>query len=695
MQERIFAALRRGANAEALSLARVSVAEAPHDAHAYALLAHAERANGDQVAAQHAIARAVLLAPEDANLHFQRAGFLLTEHKLGEAQAALARTLDLDPNQFPAYIMQAQMAIGRGDIDEAERMQRSAARLSPDHAWVKTLEGMIALRRGDGARAQALLTRAAEQMPDDLQVLYALGFAHLDRRQFAFAEQVFRKIIDRSPAMQGLRGLLADVLLQQQRPDEALEVLQPLLEDPATATSALKRMTAELEMTMGRQESAIQRLREVLAEDPRDPRAWSLATGIWRRTGDVADARNTIDAALERYPETARLWQLRLAFEPEGGDGAKAVVDRWLTAMPDHVLALEAAMHLHEARGDTEAVDALAQRIIEVEPGRTSAEMRVIDRKIRDQPEAAIAHIEGLIANAGNDDAKRGLMPWLGYAQDRAGRYADAATTWTALSASHAAMRWPLTNPGPAEPASGAWPDAATAIPGTPPVAYLWGLPGSGVEKIATVIGHAGYPLCADRFAPDPPQDPLQNPDTIAALNEGTLAPERLLAEWRAALPARGIRDGIIIDWLPFWDNALLNMLRPLQPGAIVMIALRDPRDMLLEWLAFGSHMPYGLASPTDAAQWMARQLQHVVALRQGDLQPYKIVATDHAMAHVEAFAAEVGGGLGLEEIQVPPDAALGPQRFAFGHWRHYAKPLAEPFALLSQAAQALGYPER
>lgn len=695
MQARIFAALRRGANAEALSLARVSVAEAPHDAHAYALLAHAERANGDLAAAQHAIARAVLLAPEDANLHFQRAGFLLNEHKLGEAQAALARTLDLDPNQFPAYILQAQMAIGRGEIDEAERLQRSAARLSPDHVWVKTLEGMIALRRGDGARAQTLLIRAAEQMPDDLQVLYALGFAHLNQRQFAFAEQAFRKVIDLSPAMQGLRGLLADVLLQQQRPEEALDVLQPLLDNPATATPALKRMTAELEMAIGRQESAIKHLREALAEDPRDPRAWSMATDIWRRTGDVADARTTLDAALERHPEAARLWQLRLAFEPEGGDGAKAVVDRWLAATPEHVLALEAAMHLHEARGDTEAVDTLAKRIIEVEPGRTSAEMRVLDRMIRDQPEDAITHIEGLIAKAGDDEAKRGLMPWLGYAQDRAGRYAAAAATWTALNAGEAAARWPLTSPGPAGPVGGVWPDAATAVPGTPPVAYLWGLPGSGVEKVAAVIGHAGYPLRADRFAPNPPQDPLQNPDTIAALNDGKLTPERLLAEWHAALPARGIRDGIVIDWLPFWDNALLKMLRPLQPGAIVMIALRDPRDMLLEWLAFGSTMPYGIASPTDAALWMARHLQHVVALRRDNLQPHKIVATDHALTNVEAFAAEVGGGLGLEEIQVPPATALGFQRFPFGHWREYAKPLAEPFALLSQVAQTLGYPER
>ena len=696
MQERIFAALRRGANAEALSMARVAVAEAPHDARAHALLAHAERASGDQAAAQHAIARAVLLAPEDADLHFQRAGFLLSEHKLGEAQAALDRTLQLDPNQFSAYILQAQMAIGRGDIDEAERLQRSAARLSPDHAWVKTLEGMIALRRGDGARAQALLTRAAAQMPDDLQVLYALGFAHLDQRQFAFAEQAFRKVIETSPRMQGLRGLLADVLLQQQRPDEALEVLQPLLDNPETATPGLKRMTAELELAMGRHETAIQRLREALAEEPRDPRGWALAAEIWRRTGDSADARATLDATLEKHPDAARLWQLRLAFEPESGDGAEAAVARWLAAMPDNVLALEAAMHLHEVRGDTEAVDTLAQRIVELEPGRTSAEMRVIDRMTRTQPEAAIVHIQGLISKAGDDAARRGLMPWLGYAQDRAGRHADAAMTWIALNAGQAAVRWPLTAPGPA---GGPWPEAATAVPGTPPVAYLWGLPGSGVEKVAAVIGYAGYPLRADRFGPNAPQDPLQNPDTIAALNNGSLTPERLLAEWRAALPARGIHDGIVIDWLPFWDNALLKMLRPLQPGAIVMIAVRDPRDMLLEWLAFGSAMPYGIASPTDAALWMARQLQHVIALRgtpqSGPLQPHKLVLTDHALADVQAFAAEVGGGLGLDEIQVPPASALGGQRFAFGHWREYAKPLAEPFALLSDVAQALGYPER
>jgi Flp pilus assembly protein TadD len=689
MQDKIIAALQRGANAEALSLARLAVAESSHDANAHALLAHAERANGDAAAALHAINRAVLLAPDDASMHFQRVGFLLKEHKLDEAQAALKRTIVLDPNQFEAYIVQAQMALGRGELDEAERLQRSAARLQPDHPWVKTIEGMVALRRGDGVRAQALLTRASAQMPDDLQVLYALGFAHLQQRSFAFAEQVFRRIIELSADMRSLRGLLADLLLQQQRPDEALEALQPLLDDPDSATPALKRMTAQLELALGRQERAIALLREALAEEPRDPRGWELATGIWRRTGDLDDARVQLDAALTKHPEGVALWRLRLAFEPEAGDGAKAVIDRWLAALPDSVIGLEAAMHLHEARGDDEAVAALAQRIVELEPGRTSAEMRLLDRLIRDRPEAAVAHVQALIAQA-PDDAKRGLMPWLGFAQDRAGRHGEAVLTWNAVNAPEAGVRWPLTVPGPA---GAAWPEAATPVPGTPPVAYLWGPPGSGVEKVAAVIGHAGYPLRADRFGPNPPQDPLQNPDTIAALNDGTLAPERLLAQWRAALPARGVHDGMIIDWLPFWDNALLKTLRPLQPGAIVMIALRDPRDMLLEWMAFGSPVPFGMASAGDAALWIARQLQHVVILQREQLQPLKIVRTDHALADVEAFAAEIGGGLGLEEIRVPPATMFGPQRFAFGHWRHYARPLAEPFALLSEVAQALGYP--
>jgi tetratricopeptide (TPR) repeat protein len=690
MHARILDALRRGAHAEALSLARLAVAETPQDAQAQALLAHAARSNGDHATALSAISRAVLLAPDDASLHFQRAGYLLAERKVAEAQAALNRTIDLDPNQFDAYITQAQLAVGRGEYDEAERMQRRAERIAPDHPWVKMIGGIVASFRGDGPRAQTLLTQASTQAPNDPQVLYALGFAHLKQGQLGFAEQSFRRVIEISPKMSALRGLVADLQLRQQRPDEAREMLQPLLDDPETATPALKRMTAELEWALGRQDASIALLREAFAADPRDPRTASALAKIWRHTGAMDEARSSLDAALETAPNLVHLWQLRLAFEPEGSKGAQAVAERWTSAMPDHVDALDAKMHVLEASGRREESEALAKRIVELEPGRSSAEMRVIQALMRDDPSAAVDHVQSLIARARDEESKRALLPWLGYAQDRAGRYQDAAANWQTFQRAQAAARWPLI---PATGAHAPWPEATTIAPGRPPVAYLYGLPGSGVEHIATVIAQAGYPLRADRFGQQPPQDPAQNPDTIKALADGALAPEEWLRQWQAALPARGVHDGIVIDWLPYWDNALLKMTRPLQPEAIALFAIRDPRDMLLEWLAFGSIVPYGIESTNVAAAWMAQQLKQTIEIDRDKLQLHRLIRTDSVHADPEAFAADVGSGLMVEEIRIPSVGAFGAPRFPYGHWRHYAKPLSEAFAQLSQVAQQLGYP--
>jgi Flp pilus assembly protein TadD len=690
MHARILDALRRGAHAEALSLARVAVADSPQDAQAHAMLAHAARANGDLATAQSAIARAVLLAPDDAALHFQRAGFLLGDHKFSEAQAALNRSIDLNPNQFDAYIAQAQIAVGRGEYDEAERLQRLAARIAPEHPWVNTIAGIIASFRGDGVRAQTLLTQASTQAPDDALVLYALGFAHMKQGQLGFAEQAFRRVVERAPHMSGLRGLIADLLLQQQRPAEAREVLQPLLDETETSTAALKRMTAELDWMLGRHESSIALLREAFRADPRDPRTASALAKIWRFTGGVDEARSALDAALAEAPDAVHLWQWRLAFEPEAGDGAQAVIERWLAAMPDHPDALDTQMHWLENSGRREESEALAKRIAEQQPGRTSAELRVLEALLRDDPDGGVRHVQGLIVQARDESAKRALLPWLGYAQDRAGRYSDAVMSWHAYNQPEAAARWPLL---PVTGASGPWPEMATPSSKQPPVAYLYGLPGSGVEHAATVIAHAGYPLRSDRFGPRPPQDPLQNPDSFKALADGTLAPAEYLQRCRDALPSRGVHNGIIIDWLPYWDNALLKMTRPSQPEAIVLFVLRDPRDMLLEWIAFSSQTPYGVVSANTAAAWMAQVLKQMIEIERDRLQPHGLIRADHLHADYDTFAADLGGAMGLEEIRVPPRGTLGAQRFAPGHWRHYAKPLADAFAHLSDVAKQLGYP--
>ena len=694
MLDRVYDALRRGAHDEALNLARQFATDSPHDAQAHLALAQASRLSGDKATAQQAIARAVLLAPEDASMHMLRAGFLIEEQRLNEAQAALGRATTLDPNQFEAYLLQAQLAMGRGDLEETRRLQRLAARVDPDHPWTTMLAGLVATLEGDLERAQSLLIKALEGRPDDPQILHALGFVYLRRGHLAFAENCFRRVMALTPKMRNLRGLLADLLVRQRRFDEALEMLRPAVEPGEGATEsvnpALLRMAGEIQMGLRRHEPGMALLRRALELDPTDPRTLRAINEGWRLTGGLAEARTTLDTVLERHPQVTLLWKLRLSYELESIEAAQAVLDRWLAQQPELPAALEAQMQLFEATGRHEEADALAERIAILEPGRTTAEMRLMDRALREDPQRAIARVDHLLGLAQTEEARVDLLQWLGYAQDRAGRHADAVATWKVRNGARAERQRRLPAfTAAAEP----WPATAAPLSGTPPVVFLCGLPGSSVERVGALIAFAGYPIRADRIGERPPRDLLQLPDTPAALAAGTLAPERLLNDWRSHLAERGVRNGAVIDLLPLWDNALLKMTRPLLPEALVMVAMRDPRDMLLEWLAFGAPQQFSAPEPEQAAEWLATGLGHLLALRQGKLQQFAFIRTDDALDDIDAFARRIGQVLGSEKIAVPPLHGLGPRRFDAGHWRTYADILRGPFATLQSTAVAFGYP--
>lgn len=689
-RERILDALRRDARDEALAAAREALSASPDDPQAHRLLAMALRASGDGEAARASIEQAIALAPDDADLHFERAGYLLGAHQLAEAQAALAQTLALDPNQFGAYLLQAQLALGHGDLDEADRLARLAARIAPEHPWLKVLEGTLALRRGDADAALAILSKAAELAPDDAQVRYALGFAYLARQHYAFAEQAFRGVLEQTPDATSLRGLIAELLQRQGRHAEAADELAPLLGDEKTATPALRRFAGELELMAGRHERALPLLRAALAAEPRDRRTIQALVEAWRRSGDAEDARNTLDAALATSPAIDDLWRARLMFETVGGDDADAVIGRWLAAAPHSVPALEAQMAQHAACGRAENADAAARRLVELEPGHGAAEMRLIDAKLQRDPAAAVAHIEDLIARAEDAENLRLLRSWLAIAHDRAGQPAQAAALWAALNAELAEQRLPL--PDITAPRT-TWPELAPAQAGARGVAFMVGAPGALVERMAIVLSGSVESFRADRFGAQPPDDALQNLHTPQRLASGETDAATVAASWRAQHSARGVANGEIIDWLLWWDNALLAVLREQLPRAMLLFAIRDPRDTLLDWLAFGAPAPFRIVSPRAAAAWLAIALNQIALLHEQELFPHRLIRLDDIANDPAALAQALGEALQVQ-LPEPPPHVLGPPHFAPGHWRAYAGALADAFALLTPVARRLGYPE-
>lgn len=688
MHESIIEALRRGDAADAIATAREAIAAQPQDATSHRLLAAGLRLGGDREGALAAIDQAIALAPEDATLHLERAGLLLHERQLDEAQAALARTTGLDPNQFPAYIIQGHLALARGDLDEAARLSRTASRIAPDHPHIAALEGGLAIRRGDADRALSIISAAAERAPGDAQLRHALGFAYLAKGHFAFAEQAFRGQLEQDPTSRPLRLLVADLVRRQGRPADAADELAPLLES-GDVTVAMQRMVGELELEAGRNERALELLSQTFAADPQDRRNVLPLLEAWRRTERFEEARTTLDAALEEHVASADLWRARLLFEEFASEESRKVIERWRAAMPDFVPALEAQATLHDRVGESEQAEAIARRIAELQPGHTQAELRIIDALLQRDPDAAVERVESLLAQAPDAGVKRALRQLLGRCFDIAGQPDAAVATWAELHAEVVDQRLPLPEISVGAPQ---WPDMAPLPDPAGAVLLLWGPPGSLVERIALTFDQAGAPLRADRFGAQPPNDPLQRYTTVPGILDGTLDPAYMISLWRAALPSRGIQDGNVFDWLLWWDNALLLALRAHLPEAVLMVALRDPRDMLVDWLAFGSPVPLALPSPDEAARWLAANLAQIADLHEQDLFPHRLIKLDDIAQDANGIAQAIADALQIG-VAVARQNELGPVRFEPGHWRRFRDTLANEFELLTPLAQRLGYP--
>ena len=686
MQDAITEALRRGATAEALDAARAWVAEAPDLADARRWLAVALAQGGEVDAALAEIEQAIVLAPDDAELHLVQGSLLLSRRDAGTAKAALEKATELDPNQLPAYLLQAQVALAAGDLAEARRLAKYAARIDPDHPQLVTLDAAVALRSGKPEQAINLLGNPDLPQDGDPLRYFTLGFAHMQLGHAAFAEAAFRRVLEARPEADGVRVIVSRLCQEQRRTDDALEVLAPLLERPEPGLS-LQRVAGLLEMAQGRPARALRWLKPVFEAQPRDRAVREATVQAWLQLDRAAEAGPMLDAAVARHPEDAGLWMALARFTPR--EHLRALVDRWLAAAPDDLDALEALSMLHDqepAMAD-EAI-ALTRRIAERDPSRMTAVMRLASLEARTDPDAAIARLEDLLSRQTDAGAQSLVRSRMALVHDRAGRFEKAVEIWTARRREAAVNMLPL--PVLSEPPA-EWPPQVAVDDGTAKVGLLWGGPGSLVELLADQAERGGLPLLADRFGPRPPADPLQRPDTARRLAAGGITPESVLLGWRDALRPRGVEGDALLDWLRWWDNGLLLAMRPHLENALLLFAVRDPRDMLLDWLASGSPLPLKFESPVAAAQWLAGVLDHVATLHEQNLYPHRLIRLDDALADPAALVRALNDAL---DTQLAPKAPEGPglERLPAGRWRDYAGVLAEPFGLLHGVAGRLGY---
>lgn len=273
---------------------------------------------------------------DGAQWRFARARQLLwqAQHgilkELSEARVLVAEVRGRHPNWARAVVCE-------GEIDEFEN--------EPNAAF-KNYQRAIDM----GERNPELIRRV-------VQFLY-------DRRRFADAEQVIRKLPDRAALAPGLQRLAAQVSVSVNDFDRALRLAGQSV--PADSKDYRDHLwLAQVRWAAGRQKEAEAGFRRAVAVTEKTPDAWVALVGFLARTDQKAKAEEAVREAAKKLPKEKAPLALGQCYELLGQpEQAKAQYEAALKANRDDVAALRSLAALSLRGGAAKEMDDYLVRII-------------------------------------------------------------------------------------------------------------------------------------------------------------------------------------------------------------------------------------------------------------------------------------------------------------------------------------------
>jgi tetratricopeptide (TPR) repeat protein len=277
----------------------------PGHAAALLLLGTAHRASGDAQAAAREFAELAAAQPESPVIHLEFGRTLRVLGREAEARIALERAAELAPDLAEAWRELSLLHAARGDTAACDAAYARFERLAPEGP--RLLEAAAALASERLSTAEELLKRALERAPEDVAALRMLAEVAVAREDYRPAERLLGECLRLAPGYSRARLDLAQVLHKQVKEEPMLPLLERLLaSEPENLPYRILQASAY--SLLGRSESAMQILRALVREFPRDERVWLNFGHTLRGAGHQREAIEAYRKCLEVKPDSGDAW---------------------------------------------------------------------------------------------------------------------------------------------------------------------------------------------------------------------------------------------------------------------------------------------------------------------------------------------------------------------------------------------------
>jgi tetratricopeptide (TPR) repeat protein len=281
------------------------------------------------------------------------------------------------------YMFRWAGAVGRsGDPDTARSAANALLDLWPDSVVARFYAG-YALQRTDPGRAIELFAGTIERAPKEARYHFNLGNALCAVGRKEEAEQAYRRALALRPTYVIAKLNLANLLLDRDRAEDAVQLLQQVVLAAASAEAFYN--LANCQWRLGQTEAALAAYGNALALRPRYAPALSNLGALHLSQGNAEQAVVALQAALAVRPDADVHVNLGAALRELGKqDRAIAATQAAVALQPDSLAAWRnLALMLDEAGGRDEEAMLAWQRVVDLDPGAPAPRERLAEASLR------------------------------------------------------------------------------------------------------------------------------------------------------------------------------------------------------------------------------------------------------------------------------------------------------------------------